>query len=344
MLYRPEQLEFCQSLPKIELHAHLNGSIRDATLRELAAQLNGTSISMPDVQLRTQQASRPMGECFKLFDVIHQITTTCAAITRIAREVLEDMVADNVVYAELRTTPKRLPKHGMTKESYMSAVFQGIDDYYAASSRAHDIQVRLLLSIDRRQSTDEALETARLAVQLRDKGVVGLDLSGNPSVGQWETWVPALDFARQHGLRVAVHAGEVYNPEETAAILAWGPDRLGHMCCLDASLEQQLLLSRVPIELCLSSNVITGSVPSYQDHHFAALHNGGHSVVLCTDDSGVFATTLSREYAIAASAFTLSDEQLRQLALTAADHVFLEPGERQVLRARMEQLLGGSSK
>ncbi|EFN56962.1 hypothetical protein CHLNCDRAFT_143540 [Chlorella variabilis] len=319
-------------------------------IQELSEQLDGAAISLPELQRLTQQASRTLGECFKLFDVIHRITTQHAAITRITREVIEDMAADNVVYAEIRTTPKARPEHCMAKDSYLDAVFRGIADYYAASRRAQDIQVRLLLSIDRRQSAEEAMETARLAVGLKEEGVVGLDLSGNPSVGQWETWLPALIYARQQGLKVTVHAGEVWNPEETAAILAWKPDRLGHMCCLDAGLEKQLLDSDIPLELCLSSNVITESVASYADHHFSAFHSGGeqllgcflpcgHPVVLCTDDSGVFATSLSREYAIAASAFGLSEEQLQQLALAGADYIFLEPGEQQAVRERMEQAL-----
>ncbi|KAL4425320.1 hypothetical protein ABPG75_009336 [Micractinium tetrahymenae] len=337
-LFSEAQLAFCRALPKIELHAHLNGSIRDSTIRELSAGLEGGSVSLPELQQLAQQASRTLGECFKLFDVIHRITTDHAVITRITREVIEDMAADNVVYAELRTTPKARPEHGMTKENYMDAVFKGIAEYYAASRRTQDIQLRLLLSIDRRQSAEEAMDTARLAVLLKEEGVCGLDLSGNPSVGQWETWRPALDHARRHGLRVTVHAGEVWNPGETAAILAWRPDRLGHMCCLDAALERQLLESNVPLELCLSSNVITRSVPSYRDHHFSSFFPD-HPVVLCTDDSGVFATSLSREYAIAAAAFNLSEEQLRKLALAAAGYTFLEPGEQAALRERMEEAL-----
>ncbi|PRW34001.1 adenosine deaminase [Chlorella sorokiniana] len=335
-LFTPEQYIFCQALPKIELHAHLNGSIRPSTTEELSQELEGAPISLPELQRLIRQTSRTLGECFQLFDVIHRITTTHEAIQRITREVLEDMAADNVVYAELRTTPKARPEQGMTKESYLDAVFRGIADYYAASRRAADIQVRLLLSIDRRQSAEDAMDTARLAVRLKDEGVAGLDLSGNPSVGQWDTWRPALDYARQHGLKVTVHAGEVWNPEETASMLAWRPDRIGHMCCLDGTLEKQLLDSYIPLELCLSSNVCTESVPSYGAHHFSAFHSTGHPVVLCTDDTGVFATSLSREYALAAAAFGLSNEKLTQLALAAVDYTFLEPGEQRALRDQME--------
>ncbi|GAB4812986.1 hypothetical protein N2152v2_000032 [Parachlorella kessleri] len=344
-LFTPEQLAFCQALPKVELHAHLNGSIRDSTIRELAAaklQGNNGALSLEEVEQLTQQATRSLAECFRLFDVIHRITTDLATITRITAEVLEDFAAENVVYLELRTTPKARPEYGMTKQSYLGAVLAGVQRWQAAQGSAAML-VRLLLSIDRRQSTEEALDTVRLAVSLRDRGVVGIDLSGNPTAGEWGTWLPALDLARSQGLKVTLHAGEVPNAAETRAMLAWGPDRVGHMCCLDEELEQQLLGSNIPLELCLSSNVITESVKSYQDHHFAAFHGSGHPVVLCTDDSGVFATSLSREYAIAAAAFGISGEELAALALRGVDYTFLEEGEKAALRgamrARVETLL-----
>eukprot|EP00887_Chlorella_sp_A99_P003526 scaffold7.g3526.t1 len=260
-LFTPQQLSFCQELPKIELHAHLNGCVR--------------------------------AECFQLFDVLHRLTTTHETITRITRE--------------------ERPEHGMTKASYCDAVLRGLADYYAHSRRSPDIGVRLLLSIDRRESAEQAMETARLAVSLREAGVV------------------------------TVHAGEVTNHEETAAILAWRPDRVGHLCCMDDALERQLLESRIPLELCLTSNVLSESVASFGDHHFGELFPAGHPVVLCTDDSGVFATTLSRECerrdAIAAATFGLGEERLRQLVLAAVDYTFLEEAENEALRQRMEHEL-----
>lgn len=335
-LFTPQQLSFCQELPKIELHAHLNGCVRAEVIAELAA---AAGCAPPDLAQLARRSARTLAECFQLFDVLHRLTTTHETITRITREVIVDFANDNVTYLELRTTPKERPEHGMTKASYCDAVLRGLADYYAHSRRSPDIGVRLLLSIDRRESAEQAMETARLAVSLREAGVVGLDLSGNPSLGSWETWRPALDHARRHGLKVTVHAGEVTNHEETAAILAWRPDRVGHLCCMDDALERQLLESRIPLELCLTSNVLSESVASFGDHHFGELFPAGHPVVLCTDDSGVFATTLSREYAIAAATFGLGEERLRQLVLAAVDYTFLEEAENEALRQRMEHEL-----
>lgn len=141
-------------------------------------------------------------------------------------------------------------------------------------------------------------------------------------------------------------------------MLALRPDRLGHMCCLDEALEAALLASGIPLELCLSSNVITESVDGYPDHHFLPLYrkgeahfasqrtslcqqqsayyprsHAGHPVVLCTDDSGVFSTSLSREYALAAASFQLSPSVLLSLAEAAIDHCFLTASEQAELRS-----------
>lgn len=122
-------------------------------------------------------------------------------------------------------------------------------------------------------------------------------------------------------------------------MLDWRPDRLGHMCCLNGSLERQLLSSGIPLELCLSSNIITLSKASFQEHHFGGLYGTGHPVALCTDDSGVFCTSLSREYAIAATAFELTHLQLEELALGAADYAFLGDEEKAAIKARMKVMV-----
>ncbi|EIE25888.1 adenosine/AMP deaminase family protein [Coccomyxa subellipsoidea C-169] len=332
--YCEEELKFCQALPKIELHAHLNGSLRDATIRKLAIkrQLD------PSLTKLIEKGDRTLSECFKLFDVIHQITTDHETITGIASEVVEDFAADNVRYLELRTTPKTRSEHGMTKRSYTEAVLKGMQEAQGRqrASKGRSIAVRLLLSIDRREDAAAALETVQLAAELQSRGVVGIDLSGNPTLGQWSTWEPALQEARRQGLKITLHAAEVYNPAETEAMLHFRPDRLGHMCCLDERLEALHYSTGIPVELCLSSNIITESVASYPEHHFHPFYSAGHPVILCTDDSGVFSTSLSKEFAIAAQAFQFSRLQLWQISEAAIDHTFLNEEEKQDLRKEFE--------
>lgn len=323
-------LQICTSLPKIELHAHLNGSIRHSTLCELSE--NDEGISRDFQNQLSSRGDRSLSDCFKVFDIIHKITTSTDVISRITREMCEDMAQDNVIYAEIRTTPKRRDEHELTKDGYVKAVLKGMREFEAQQATAQSsglwtgscapLRTRLLLSIDRREGTEAAIETVQLAEKYRANGVVGIDLSGNPMVGQWDTWLPALHLARQAGLKITVHAGEVPNDAEVAAILKFAPDRLGHMCCMSEELEDQLLRTHIPLELCLTSNVKTESVRRYEDHHFTRLHNAGHPIALCTDDAGVFCTTLSQEFCHAAKAFNLNGEALLQLAHDAVPMIF----------------------
>ncbi|CAJ2649530.1 unnamed protein product [Trifolium pratense] len=315
-------MEWCVSMPKVELHAHLNGSIRDSTLLELAKGLGDKGlIDFSQVEHVILKNDRSLAEVFKLFDVIHILTTDHATVTRITKEVVEDFASENVVYVELRTTPKKNDSKGMSKHSYIEAVLEGLRavssvdvDFIPNSeelkhlsnpllSTTNDkcnentrkkIFVRLLLSIDRRETTEAAMETVMLALEMRHFGVAGIDLSGNPAVGEWVTYLPALKFAREQGLSVTLHCGEV--------------------------------------ELCLTSNIRTLSVPSIDAHHFVDLYNSKHPVVLCTDDSGVFSTSVSNEYKIAASSFGLGRKETFELSKNAVEFIFADNTVKEDLR------------
>ncbi|KAJ9562910.1 hypothetical protein OSB04_008070 [Centaurea solstitialis] len=307
------------SMPKVELHAHLNGSIRNSTLLELAKDLGekGT-IVFSDFEHVIRKNDRSLREVFKLFDLIHIVTTDHKTITRITKEVVEDFAAENVVYLELRTTPKRNDSIGMSKRSYMEAVVEGLrsvsstsldinfasdDPEKSLATTEKKIYVRLLLSIDRRESTAAAMETVNLALEMREMGVIGIDLSGNPTIGEWGTFLPALKFAREQGLSITLHCGEVPNPVEIQAMLDFLPGRIGHACCFQDEEWEKLKLSQIPVEICLTSNIRTETISSMDIHHFAELYKAKHPIVLCTDDSGVFSTSLSNEYAIASNTF-----------------------------------------
>uniref|UniRef100_A0A7N0SWC9 Adenosine deaminase domain-containing protein n=1 Tax=Kalanchoe fedtschenkoi TaxID=63787 RepID=A0A7N0SWC9_KALFE len=321
-----EMMEWCVSMPKVELHAHLNGSVRDSTLLELARDLGEKGIiEFADVEHVILKNDRSLVEVFKLFDLIHILTTDHSTVTRITREVVEDFAAENVVYLELRTTPKRNELKGMSKRSYVDAVLLGLRSVEhvdvvltnafsngkisAVSSPAKNgstrkrIYVGLLLSIDRRETTASAMETVKLALEMRELGIVGIDLSGDPRLGNWSTFLPALEFAREQGQFITLHCGEVYNPDEVRAMLDFSPHRIGHACLFEDDAWTKLKSSKIPVEICLTSNVRTETITSYDVHHFADLHEAKHPIVVCTDDSGVFSTSLSDEYRLAASTF-----------------------------------------
>ncbi|PNT74611.1 hypothetical protein BRADI_1g18810v3 [Brachypodium distachyon] len=306
---------------------------------------------------------RSLPECFKLFDLFHILTTDHDTVTRITKEVVGDFAAENVVYLEIRTTPKNNEAKGMTKRSYMNAVLKGlkaVEDVDAVLfdsilrpdetlsrtpvgdldgvTKKKKIYVRLLLSIDRRETTSAALDTVNLAMEMKDQGVVGIDLSGNPVVGEWETYLPALEHAKELGIPITIHCGEVPNRKEIQAVLDFCPQRLGHVCCLNDEEWKKLKSSMIPVEICLTSNVMTGGAPSLELHHFADLYNAKHPLSLCTDDSGLFSTSLSNEYYLVASTFSLSKAELFRLAQGAVEFAFVDDEVKKFLRAVFEHV------
>ncbi|KAJ6807104.1 adenosine deaminase-like protein [Iris pallida] len=351
-----ELKEWCHLIPKIELHAHLNGSIRDSTLFELAKVLGEKGVivfaAVEDVIMKS---GRSLPECFQLFDLFHILATDHETVARIAKEAIEDFAAENVVYIELRTTPKNNESKGMTKRSYMEAVIKGLraietvsvyflntddstdnsieaiptNDIHGAKKK--NIYVRLLLSIDRRETTAAAMETVDLALELKDLGVVGIDLSGNPVVGEWNTFLPALTYAKEQGLPITLHCGEVPNRKEVQSMLDICPQRIGHACFLENEEWERVKSSKIPVEICLTSNLRTQRLESIDRHHFADLYKAKHPMVLCTDDPGLFSTSVSNEYYLAASTFGLSKGELIDLAQNAIEFVFASDGVKKAL-------------
>jgi len=402
----------CRALPKVELHAHLNGCVRDQTLLELAREHRGDApeggpsttlaslretlgSSQDSGDVSASDAPRPLKKCFELFKTIHALCTDHATITRVAAEAVVDFALDGVVYLELRTTPKDFPERGVTKESYCEAALRGMalgahvarrllrrergkglqsssreTTSFSEDESEKDVAfvARLILSVDRKESVAEAKRTVRLAAYLRDTdcGVVGVDLSGDPSVGSFAKLEPALKLARKNGLPVTLHCGEVVRRGEEAAMLRFKPERFGHCVATtrDEALWAQLRASKIPIELCITSNVVTDSVeketrevnetPTREGtggvsdadgagnkngdvkmsaasaaarHHLAKVHRAGHPFTIATDDPGVFDTTLSREYALAAASCGLRSEDLRQIARNSFEYAFVHAHE-----------------
>jgi adenosine deaminase len=328
-------------LPKLELHAHLNGSVRDSTLRELLSALHVGDVSSERraMMLESLDArTRTLSDCFVIFDAIHRVTSTVAATERIAAEVVEDFADQHCVYLELRTTPKQTQT--MSKQDYVSAVLRGI----ARGVAARAIDVGLLLSINRAtDSAATALECVELARAFRDAGacVYGVELSGNPTKGDVRLFADAIAAAHRHALGVSIHIGEVADrDDELMALLAMRPHRIGHAVFMSDAARAVVQERRVPIEMCLTSNVLTDSVASYADHHMREYAASGHPLVLCTDDCAVFGTTLTREYELARTHLGVSDARFVELARSAVDCVLVWPGAvRDKVRARVDEQL-----
>ncbi|KAL5978473.1 hypothetical protein ACLOJK_029590 [Asimina triloba] len=265
-----EEMDWYVGIPKIELHAHLNGSARDSTLLELAKELGEKGVIVfSDVEHVILKNDRCLPECFKLFDLIRILTTDHKTVTRITKEVVEDFAAENVVYLELRTTPKsstnlhlKNEAIGMSKRSYMEAVLDGL--------RAVDtVDVSFIPS---NGNTESPLELSSRKVKCEGKGGKKIYVRLLLSIDRRETTASAIET--------------VPNQKEVQSMLEFCPQRIGHAICFEDEEWRRLKSSRIPCET-----------------YTIDLYKAKHPLVLCTDDPGVFSTSLSQEYKLAALTF-----------------------------------------
>eukprot|EP00924_Labyrinthula_sp_SR-Ha-C_P011034 maker-scaffold_33-snap-gene-3.72-mRNA-1 protein AED:0.26 eAED:0.26 QI:179/1/1/1/1/1/2/711/351 len=316
--------------PKIELHAHLNGSVSVATLQELL-EIDPHLVSEDDLtkfhtlrenmnNFGNKTTEEILDECFFLFKIIHQIVVTKEALEFITKSVIEDFAADNVIYLEIRTTPKKTPY--MSKKEYLKTFLAQVDK----SNQDLDIQSRAIISIDRSKSLKEARENLRLAQHFREKFpnlVVGIDFSGNPNEGNFSDFLPILKHARNLGFKITVHCGEVLNEKEVDNILNFSPERLGH--CLFVSSEQMKKIRKqnIPVEVCPSSNMITLGLKDLSQHPgLNTWLQTNQNITICTDDSGIMNTALSQETNLVLDAFHINFDTLLNIVFNSVNFAF----------------------
>ncbi|XP_026990933.1 adenosine deaminase-like protein [Tachysurus fulvidraco] len=335
---------FYRQIPKVELHAHLNGSVSFATMDKLIARKPHLNIESNRTAIHSGQR-RTLDECFQVFKVIHQLVDSEEDILMVAKSVIEEFAADGVKYLELRSTPREETKTGLSKRRYIETVLEAI---HQCKQDGVDIDVRFLVAVDRRNGPEVAMETVKLAEDFMlssDGVVVGLDLSGDPTVGHGKDFLPALQRAKNCGLKLALHMSEVPSQKaESELLLDLPPDRIGHGTFLHPEaggtdiLVDKVCKLNIPLELCLTSNVKGQTVPSYEKHHFQYWYERQHPCVLCTDDKGVFCTDLSQEYSLAASTFGLTQEAVWSLSQQAIQCSFAPEAVKQKLEQRWAEL------
>ncbi|XP_039988025.1 adenosine deaminase-like protein [Xiphias gladius] len=335
---------FYRQLPKVELHAHLNGSVSSETIKKLIDRKPHLDIDHGMTAIGKGQR-RTLDDCFQVFKVIHQLVDTEEDILMVATDVIREFAADSVKYLELRSTPREQKRTGLTKRRYIETIIRAIQ---LCKNEGLDIDVRFLVAIDRRNGAKVAMETVELAEEFllsSDGLVVGLDLSGDPMVGHGKYLLPALERAKNCGLKLSLHLLEVPSQlEESDLLLNLPPDRIGHGTFLhpevggSQTLVDKVLKNNIPLELCLTSNIKAQTVSCYSKHHFKYWYELGHPSVICTDDKGVFCTDLSREYQLAASTFGLSREAVWKLSQQAIDCIFAPQTVKQQLKQKWTDL------
>lgn len=343
-------------MPKVELHDHLDGGMRIPTIIELAKKNNVSLPSFDPYELKQwfvkgcQQKSLPL--YLESFAVTLSLLQDEYSLERVAYESILDLSADNVVYAEIRFAPLLHLTKGLSPEIVVESVLKGLE----RGKKETGVVYGLLLCAMRDQSPELSLQVAKLAVAFRDRGVVGFDLAGGEEGYPPKTHIEAFRYIRRKNFNITIHAGEAFGLESIwQALQVCGAHRIGHGTRLveDMSLDGDKIEKmgdlarfiqdkRIPLEMCLSSNVGTGAAKDFASHPFRVFYKNNFRVCLCTDNRLMSDTTLTKEMRIASEQYGLNIYDMEKLTLNAMKSAFLHRDEK--LRIIFDVIKAGYSK
>lgn len=321
-------------IPKVELHRHLEGSLRPETLAELASEhqivLSQSDQIKRQVQMGTGELKNMVNFLSK-FQIIRQFFLSPHVIARITEEAIEDAAGDGIRYMEMFFTPVALSRlQGYPMGDVMDWVAEAA---YKASQRS-GIETRLITSVNRHESVKLAEEVARLTIERKKLGILGLNLAGNEADFPAGPFVPVFREVKEAGMAVSIHAGEWSGPENVReALVDLQADRIGHgIRVLDDPLVVALAKeSGKAFEVCISSNHQTGVVPNLAKHPLKTMLDAGLNVTLNTDDPSIFRITLSSEYSLAVNQIGVPHATLARMIINAARASFLPAQEKEGL-------------
>jgi adenosine deaminase len=326
--------EIIQKLPKAELHCHLDGSLRTSTILELAKEQNIKLPSHNESELDSYLKIGPnvgsLVEYLERFDITLSVLQTSNALTRVAYELAIDCWDDGVRYVEVRYSPILHTQQGMTMSEAVEAVKIGLEK----AENDCGILTGIIICGIRNISPEISLKLADLTVQYKNKGVVGFDLAGAEENFPAKHHKEAFDLILRNNINTTIHAGEAYGPDSIhQAIHSCGAHRIGHGTRLqeDKDLLQYVNDHRIPLEICLTSNVQTKSVPSMEVHPFKSYLNKRLRVTLNTDNRLISDTNLSQEYRIAIEEFNLNKHEVRTLIINGFKSAFIPHEKRRNL-------------
>lgn len=331
-----------QAAPKVLLHDHLDGGLRPQTIVELAAEI-GHQLPAGDAEslgrwFAESADSGSLVRYLETFDHTVAVMQNGPAIARVARECVEDLAADGVVYAEVRYAPEQHVTGGLTLDEVVAAVQEGFDAGMAASGNG--IVVRQLLTAMRHQA--RSMEIAELAIAWRDRGVAGFDIAGAEAGFPPTRHLDAFEYLQRENAHFTIHAGEAFGLPSIWQAIQWcGADRLGHGVRIidditvaeDGSVELGALAAyvrdkRIPLEMCPSSNIQTGAAESFAEHPIGLLTELRFRVTVNTDNRLMSGTSMTQEMYGLVEAFGYTLEDLRWFTINAMKSAFLPFDER----------------
>jgi adenosine deaminase len=334
--------DIIKEVPKVLLHDHLDGGLRPQTIIELAEKQNYKKLPTTDPTELAEWFHRGANKG-NLIEYLQGFEHTCAlmqnkeSLERIAYEMMEDMKNDGICYVETRFAPVLHLEKKLHYDDVITAVLNGLE------RGREDFGVQFGLILCGMRNMKNSLEIAELAVNYRNKGVVGFDLAGEEGGYPPKDHLEAFQFIQRENFNITIHAGEAFGKESIwQAIQFCGAHRIGHATRLledvvldkngDAvslgELSQYVLDKRLPLEICLLSNVHTGAIDSLENHPFGIFYKKKFRVFLNTDDRLMSDTTLTKEYLTAAELFGISLDDIERLNINAMKSAFIPYEER----------------
>lgn len=330
---------FIQSLPKVLLHDHLDGGLRPQTIVELAREQQYKKLPTTNpyelakwFHRGAKRGSLPL--YLEGFAHTCGVMQTDEALERVAYEMMEDMHRDGVVYVETRFAPVFHTEKGLHWDDVVNAVLKGLE------RGRKDFGVEFAVIICAMRNMKLSQEMAELAVDFRERGVVGFDLAGEEGGFPPKKHVDAFHYIQRENFNITVHAGEAFGKESIWQAIQWcGAHRIGHATRLieDIALDkkdptkiikmgylaQYVLDKRIPLEICLISNVDTGAAKSLEEHPFGIFYRYKFRVTLNTDDRLMSDTTMTKEFNVAQQVFKLGLDEMEKITINSMKSAFI---------------------
>ncbi|MEY2414518.1 MAG: aminodeoxyfutalosine deaminase [Acidobacteriaceae bacterium] len=315
---------FIRELPKAELHLHLEGSIDPATLLELQSA-HGKSGTLEDVERLYRYED--FNGFLMAFKAVTENLQTADDYELITYRLIEKLRDENALHAEIYVSVGVC----LRRKQDFAAIFEGLERGRQRGERDFKVSVLWIFDAVRQFGTEAAKTVFELAVELRDRHVVGVGIGGDEQKAPAELFRDIYAYATENGLRLTAHAGENAGPESIWGALNLRAERIGHglTAAQDPELVEELATRQIPVEICVSSNLLTGCCQSLAAHPVREYFNDGLMLTINTDDPAMFNTSLNREYQLAQNAFGFTDEHLRELARNSFEASFL-PAEKKI--------------
>jgi aminodeoxyfutalosine deaminase len=316
-----EPSSFIHSLPKAELHLHLEGSIEPSTLLELRRRHRMDGASLAEVeQLYSYEDFAGFLSAFK--EVTGHLRTP-GDYELITYRLMEKLRSQGILHAEVIVSVGVC----LWREQDFAAIFEGLERGRMRGEKDFGISLLWIFDAVRQFGAEKASSVVDLAIQFRDRGVVAFGIGGDERAGPPEWFEEVYARAGEHGLHRTAHAGESAGPESIWGALNLKVERIGHGLTAgqDPELMEELAERQIPIEICVTSNLRTGCCAELAQHPVQRYFDEGLMLTLNSDDPAMFRTSLVEEYALVQETFGFTDEHLRELARNSFEASFLSP-------------------